>query len=132
MNQTQKTDWALLIMRLVFGLSMMFGHGLRKIDRLFGSEEIRFADPFGIGPVPSLALVVFAEVVCAVLLAIGLFTRLSLIPLIITMLVAAFYAHWSDPFSDKEMSILYLTAYTALLLTGPGWFSVDAQWKARK
>lgn len=132
MNQTQKTDWALLIMRLVFGLSMMFGHGLRKIDRLFGSEEIRFADPFGIGPVPSLALVVFAEVVCAVLLAIGLFTRLSLIPLIITMLVAAFYAHWADPFSDKEMSILYLTAYTALLLTGPGWFSVDAQWRARK
>jgi putative oxidoreductase len=132
MNQTQKTDWALLLMRLVFGLSMVFGHGLRKIDRLFGSEEIKFADPFGIGPVPSLALVVFAEVVCAVLLAIGLFTRLSLIPLIITMLVAAFYAHWADPFSDKEMSILYLTAYTALLLTGPGWFSVDAQWQARK
>lgn len=132
MNQTQKTDWALLLMRLVFGLSMVFGHGLRKIDRLFGSEEIKFADPFGIGPLPSLALVVFAEVVCAVLLAIGLFTRLSLIPLIITMLVAAFYAHWADPFSDKEMSILYLTAYTALLLTGPGWYSVDAQLRARK
>lgn len=132
MLQSKKTDWALLLMRLVFGLCMVYGHGWRKLGRLFGGEEITFADPFGIGPAPSLALVVFAEVVCAVLLAIGLFTRLALIPLIITMLVAAFGAHWADPFSDKEMAILYLTAYTALILTGPGWFSVDAQWQARK
>lgn len=132
MNQTKKNDYALLLMRLVFGLSMVYGHGWRKFNRLIGSDEITFADPFGIGPAPSLALVVFAEVGCAVLVAIGLFTRLALVPLIITMLVAAFVAHWGDPFGDMEMALLYLTAYIALILTGPGWYSVDAQWRAGK
>ena len=35
---------------------MFYGHGLRKFNKLFGDEEITFADPFGLGPVPSLAL----------------------------------------------------------------------------
>jgi putative oxidoreductase len=129
---SKKLDWALLALRLMFGAGMLYGHGLRKLDRLFGDAEIKFADPFGIGPVPSLALVVFAEVVCAALLVLGLFTRWATIPLIIAMLVAVFYAHGSDPFSDKEMGLLYLTAYVSIALAGPGWYSVDAQWKARK
>lgn len=132
MQFSKKMDWALLLLRLMFGLGMLYGHGLRKMHRLFGADEITFADPFGIGPVASLALAVFAEVLCALLLALGLFTRWTTVPLIITMLVAVFYAHAGDPFSDKEMGLLYLTGYIALLLTGPGWFSIDAQIKARK
>jgi putative oxidoreductase len=55
----------------------------------------------------------------------GLFTRLSVIPLIITMLVAAFVAHAGDPFSSKEPALLYLIPYLALLFSGPGKFSLD-------
>ena len=45
----------------------------------------------------SLALATGAETVCAGLLALGLFTRLNAIPLVITMLVAAFWAHGVTP-----------------------------------
>ena len=108
---------------------MLYGHGWGKLLRLFGDDPIKFSDPFGIGPPASLALVVFAELFCAFLIAIGLFTRQAAIPLIITMLVAIFYAHLGDPFPKIEKALMYLTAYVSLLLTGPGWYSLDAQWR---
>jgi len=42
------------------------------------------------------------------------------------MLVAVFYVHRSDPFSDKEHGLLYLGAYIVFLIMGPGRYSVDA------
>ena len=75
----------------------------------------------------SLYLAVFAEFVCAILLVIGLFTRLSLVPLIITMAVAAFIVHGGDGIKEMEFALIYLSAYVALILTGPGAHSVDAK-----
>jgi len=106
---------------------MLYGHGIGKMRRLFGNEPIEFADPFGLGPVASLGMAVFAEVVCAVLLILGLFTRWATIPLIITMVVAAFYVHIADPFSRMEKAILYLVPYICLLVAGGGFYSLDAQ-----
>ncbi|HKK77342.1 MAG TPA: DoxX family protein [Saprospiraceae bacterium] len=119
-------DLALLILRLTFGIFMIYGHGWGKIFRLFGDEPIRFADPFGLGPVASLALATFAEVVCAVLVALGLLTRWALIPLIITMFVATFIAHGDDPFGKMEKPFMYFLTYIALFLAGPGKYSLDA------
>jgi putative oxidoreductase len=84
-----------------------------------------FGDPIGIGEGPSLVLTVFAELVCGVLLALGLFTRAALIPLIVTMAVAVFIVHGPDPLADKEFAILYLVPYVALFFYGPGKFSLD-------
>jgi len=126
MSQDKKTDISLLLLRLYVGFAMFYGHGLRKIMKLIGDEEIRFADPFGIGPFASLVLVVFAEVLCSVFIAIGLFTRLSTVPLIITMLVAWLMVHLKDPFGDQELPVFYLVSYIVILLQGPGWYSFDS------
>jgi putative oxidoreductase len=42
------------------------------------------------------------------------------------MLVAAFIVHGDDPFQKKELALLFLTPFLALLLAGPGRFSLDA------
>lgn len=125
MNIYRNVDSALLLLRVALGGMMIYGHGYGKLLRLFGSEEISFSDPFGIGPVASLALAAFAEVVCALCVMLGLFTRLTVIPLIITMLVAAFYAHGADPFARQEKALMYLVVFIALLFTGGGYYSLD-------
>lgn len=117
-------DLGILIIRVAIGVFMLT-HGYPKLVRLFSGEEIRFADPFSLGPVPSLALAVFAEFFCSIFVAIGLGTRLATIPLIVTMSVAAFVSHGSDPFARKELALLYLLFYVLLLITGSRRFSVD-------
>ncbi len=119
-----KLDLGILIIRVAIG-AFMLTHGYPKLVRLFSGEEIRFADPFSLGPVPSLALAVFAEFLCSIFIAIGLGTRLAAIPLIVTMSIAAFVAHGSDPFGRKEMALLYLMFYILLLLTGSRRYSLD-------
>ena len=124
-------DIAMLLMRLTFGGLMLVNHGWGKMIKLFSEDPIRFADPIGIGMAPSLGLTVFAEALCALLIVVGLGTRLATIPLIITMLVAVFVIHWADPFGDKEMALLYLIPYLAILLLGPGKFSLDSLIKSK-
>ncbi|GAB5553246.1 MAG: DoxX family protein [Saprospiraceae bacterium] len=125
MKFEKTTDLALLILRLVFGFAMVYGHGWGKLMKFFSDDPLKFGDPLGIGPVPSLVLVTTAEFLCALLLAFGLFTRWSLVPLIIAMSVACFIAHGGDPFGKMEKSLLYLAVYVSLFITGPGWYSLD-------
>ncbi len=125
-QQSKLTDIGLLLLRLTFGGLMLVGHGWGKMMKIVNGEW-GFADPLGLGMEASLVLAVFAEVICAVLIIIGLFTRFATIPLIITMLVAAFIVHANDGFSKIEFAVLYLVPYIVLLLTGPGRYSIDAR-----
>ncbi len=121
------------ILSLLLRLSIagfMLTHGLGKLNLLFSGTEIQFADPFGIGPTFSLALTVFSEVLCSILIGLGLATRLASIPLIITMLVAAFMIHEADPFAKKEFALLYLLIYLVIFVIGSRKFSLDALFPA--
>jgi putative oxidoreductase len=113
-------NFSTLAMRFAFGGFMLYAHGWGKLQRLTGGGEIRFPDPLGVGATTSLALAAGAEVFCAAFVVLGLFTRLNLIPLAFTMVIAAFVQHGSDPFADKEMALLYLVAYLAMIGSGPG------------
>ena len=102
----------------------MLTHGVPKLQRIL-TGEMKFGDPLGLGPEVSLVLVVFAEFVCAILVMLGLGTRLATVPLIVTMAVAAFIAHGDDPFSRKELALFYMVVYIVLLLSGSGKYSAD-------
>lgn len=127
----RNTDITLLLLRL--GVSgLMLTHGIPKLIRLFGSGPIQFGDPIGIGVEASLTLTVFSEVICSVLILVGLGTRLASIPLIITMAVAFFIVHAAHAFERKELALFYLIVYIVLLLTGSGKYSLDHYFLKRK
>lgn len=123
-NYTFAINWSLLLLRLTSG-GLMLTHGIPKWNKLFGNEPISFADPIGLGEKWSLILVTFAEVICSILIMIGLSTRLALVFLIITMAVAAFITLAGDPLNIIELPLFYLMVYISLLITGPGKYSID-------
>ena len=123
-NSTILYDTALLLVRITVSCLIMT-HGLQKLTMLLSTAPVEFPDPIGIGSVPSLILAVFAEVVCPFLIIIGVATRFSCIPLIITMLVAIFYVHAAEPLEAKELPVLYLLVFVVFFVTGAGKFSVD-------
>jgi len=92
---------------------------------LFSGAAVQFPPVMGLSAEVSLGLAVFAEVFCSVLLLAGFVTRLAVLPLIITMLVAALMIHAADPFAKQEPALQYLLVYIVLLFTGSGKFSTD-------
>lgn len=118
-------DLALLIARVGVSASMLT-HGLPKLMMLFGEGPVQFPGVMGMGPEISLFLAVFAEVLCSILILLGLGTRLAAIPLIVTMVIAVFLVHGADPFAVQEMGLLYLFAYVVFFLVGSGKYSFDA------
>jgi putative oxidoreductase len=121
---TKTIDLALLVLRMGIA-ALMLTHGLPKLMSLTSGEPVAFLSVWGMSPALSLSLVVFAEVACSILLLVGFVTRLAVVPLIITMLVAVFSIHAADPFAKQELGVLYLLVYAGLLLAGSGRYSVD-------
>ena len=126
-------DLGLLVLRISFGLGLVALHGWGKLST-YGERSQRFADPFGIGAPASLALAIFAEVVCAILIALGLFTRAAALVCVINMSVAFFYAHGGRFTGERngELAFMYLAAFVVLLLAGAGRFSLDGKAGGRR
>jgi putative oxidoreductase len=120
----------------------MASHGWGKFQMLLAGESENFADPIGVGKWLSLVLAVFAEFVCALLVVVGLGTRLAAIPVAITMAVAAFVVHANDPLTmgqqggSKEPALLFLIPFVTLFFTGAGKLSMDGlivpRWRERR
>lgn len=122
MSASKNYPLALLILRI--GLSaLLLTHGFPKLMAIIDGD-MGFGNPLGIGASLSKILVTFAEVICPILIILGLRVRLAAIPIIITMLVAVFIVHWDDPIGGKEKALLFLIGYITIALAGGGKYSI--------
>lgn len=133
-----KTDASLLILRIVTGL-IFIPHGYSKVFGNGGASAFA-ADLPGYG-VPSFLgyLAAYAEFFGAILLIAGLLTRLDALLLAGTMFVAVVVVQLPDALRDPEgkghrffssmhaieLPLALLAITLALLIIGPGRFSVD-------
>lgn len=119
----------LLVHRLVFAGFLLVGHGWSKLTS-FSETAAKFPDPLHIGHQLSMASTIFCEVFCSALVVLGLATRLSVLPVVFMMSVAALLIHADAPFfmgggAAKEPALLYLAGFAVLFFTGAGRFSLD-------
>ena len=126
-NPSPASSFGLLVLRVVSGVMLLYAHGWSKLAH-FAERAGKFSDPLHIGHDRSLALAVFAEVACSVLVAIGFATRFAAAVLVILFGVIEFVVLAGRPFDDRELGALYGIIYFAILLTGPGAYAVDARW----
>jgi uncharacterized membrane protein YphA (DoxX/SURF4 family) len=85
--RTRETGWVILI-RLLVGLVVFFSEGLQKLffpDILGAGRFARIGIPYPELMGPFVGVV---EIVCGLLIIVGVFTRLATIPLLIVMIVA--------------------------------------------
>ncbi len=119
----------LLILRVSLGFSMLLLHGRGKMLNFSVTAE-KFPAVLYLPSNISLGFAVFAEVVCSVLLIVGLFTRFAALMLAATMGAAFFIVHQASLVpgpSSGELAMVYLVGYVTLCLTGAGKISVDRE-----
>jgi putative oxidoreductase len=122
-------DNGIFLLRISVSL-MMLSHGIPKALE-YETLIHEFPDPLNVGTEVSVQLILFAEIGCSLLLLFGLLGRFASVTLFIAMMIAAFVHHFADPWSARELPLLYASIFAALTFTGPGSPSFDA-WLSRQ
>ena len=126
-ERLQEYGW--LVFRV--GIScLMLMHGFGKLTN-FSNIAPNFLNFLGLGSAFSLALVVLSEFFGSLGVLFGFLTRWASFSIVFTMLVAALVAHGADPFSKKELALVYAIAFLFPMLAGGGKYSVDNYIKNR-
>jgi putative oxidoreductase len=119
-------DFALLVLRVWLGLDLFFRHGVEKITH-FSQMSAHFPDPVHIGPRLSLVYALLSDGICSLLVVLGLATRFAALIIVINLSVAFTLVHHfatSGPRSG-ELPLVFLGGFLAVLIAGPGRYSVD-------
>ncbi|KLT67074.1 DoxX family protein [Pedobacter sp. BMA] len=122
-RHSKLTDMALLAACVVIWV-MMLSHGLPKVTMLL-NDAVYFFSVMGISPTVSLALTLFAQIVCCLFVVTGDLTRLAFIPLIVNTMVAIVIVHGREPNQNRELAWQFPLLYIKLFLTGPGRYAID-------
>ncbi|KGE69904.1 MULTISPECIES: DoxX family protein [Pseudomonas] len=119
MNASKYPDLGLLFLRVCGALFLLWVHGLPKL--LNYSEQLKqIEDPFHLGTTVTLVLAIFAEVLCPLLIIVGVLVRLACLPILCVLLIALLVVHPEWTLLEAQFGWLLLIIFTTLVISGPG------------
>lgn len=116
---TLSDNWSALLLRLACGLALL-PYAINKIKSFHTETEFPTVKPFTSRQ--SFVLAMCIESCASFCMILGFLTRLICIPAICNMAVAYKVNHQSG---FRAPSLSYLLMFIAILLVGPGAFSLD-------
>lgn len=114
-----QVDIGLLFLRIGGAFMLLHVHGWPKVVH-YSYELTVIDDPLGLGAQFSLFAAIFAEVVCPVLITVGLLTRLACLPVLAVLLVSMFIVHPQWSIAEGQFGWLLMVIFGAIALCGPG------------
>ena len=141
---TDDKSWALMLQRIALG-AVMFPHGAQKLLGWFGGYGFSGTMGFFTGtmhiPAPIALLIILGESIGALMLVLGLATRLSAVGVALIMLGAVATTHASNGFfmnwfggqagEGIEYHVLALALAVPLAIWGGGRHALDTALRAR-
>lgn len=112
-------DWAALLLRLAIGIALL-PYGIKKFRERH--EMKSFPAVLGMSSRVSFCLAMTVETLASVCMILGLWTRLAAIPAIVNMGIATNVSR-GQYFTSPAQA--YLLGFIAILLVGPGKYSLD-------
>ncbi|KIC95022.1 DoxX family protein [Flavihumibacter solisilvae] len=116
--------YGLLVFRILLSLELIVVHGLKKVG-LCGCEKEQIPNPLHFPEAFNNLFAIAANLVFPLFVIAGLFTRLTILPVLAVTLTGYFVLHWSDPLIIRDMPYMYSLSFLLLLVSGPGKYSID-------
>ncbi|TPG75443.1 DoxX family protein [Pseudomonas arsenicoxydans] len=119
-------DWGLLFLRVSASLFLLWVHGLPKLLNYSAQLQV-IEDPFHLGANLTLMLAIFAEVLCPLLIIVGLLVRLACLPIFSVLLVALVVVHPQWSLEEGQFGWLLLILFTSIFIAGPGRLALNVR-----
>ncbi|RKE35703.1 putative oxidoreductase [Paraburkholderia sp. BL23I1N1] len=116
-------DAALLFLRLAASVLVLIVHGLPKAMH-YSSQLAAIEDPLHVGKTFTLCFAIFAEVLCPVLMIVGIATRLAALPIIVITLMALTLVHPEWTLDQAQFAWMLLILFGTIVIGGAGRYCI--------
>jgi len=115
---------AVLLFRILISGELIIVHGLKKIGVGIAQAEV-VPNPLGLPEMLNQVFATGANIVCPLLIILGLFTRLAAIPIVAVTLTGYFVVHGNDSLLERDIPFMFSVAFLFIIAVGPGRYSID-------
>lgn len=118
------SNWAMFAFRILLAIELFRVHGMKKFRGNDGKPEV-VPNPLGLPQFINNMVATLSDTVVPVLVILGVFTRLAVLPTIGITAVGYFVVHKNDSLEVRDVPFMYTICFLLLLATGPGSISID-------